>query len=224
MVGRSPQGIANQREASRRWNRAHRERGNEANKRWRQKHLELHNEANLKWDHENPEKANVWKRRWADKNPEKIKEISRRYHQTHPEVALESKARRRIRQYSNGFVERIYRNVVWKRDGGICGICKLPVVGRWELDHRIPIARGGSHTYKNVQVAHPGCNRQKGVKMKVEGLQGEALELLFNRPTSNDVEVLEWVRDRVKWLGLDKQRRGQLLGAYLALEKKEAEK
>ncbi len=187
-------GIANQREASRRWNKGHLQRMKEA------------------------------QRRWAAKNPEKIKAINHKYRSTHIDIVLESNLRRRMRERGNGVIERIYRNVVWSRDDGICGICKLPVKGKWELDHRIPIARGGPHTYANVQVAHPKCNRHKGAKMKIEELQDEALQLLFNRPTSNDVEVLEWVRDRAKWLGLDKQGQGQLLGAYLALEKKEAEK
>ncbi len=55
---------------------------------------------------------------------------------------------------------------VWEKYTGICGICSLPADFKdYELDHIIPLSRGGSDTYDNVQVAHPRCNRQKGNKM-----------------------------------------------------------
>jgi 5-methylcytosine-specific restriction endonuclease McrA len=60
------------------------------------------------------------------------------------------------------FVERVYRRVVWRRDGGICGICSDPCdPDNWHLDHIIPISRGGKHSYANVQPAHPTCNLRK---------------------------------------------------------------
>jgi len=59
---------------------------------------------------------------------------------------------------------------VFQRDGWICQICLRPVSqeAKWpdvmcaSLDHRIPLARGGSHTYTNVQLAHFVCNSRKG--------------------------------------------------------------
>lgn len=61
------------------------------------------------------------------------------------------------------FVERVERSVVWERDGGICGICgEAADAADWHMDHVKPLARGGEHSYANVQVSHPRCNRQKG--------------------------------------------------------------
>lgn len=61
--------------------------------------------------------------------------------------------------------ERIDRDAVFERDGGLCGICEAPVdPADWHLDHRRPLARGGAHTYDNVQVAHPMCNYRKGAR------------------------------------------------------------
>lgn len=54
-----------------------------------------------------------------------------------------------------------------ERDAGLCQICKRKVsIGSWSdgdrlaptVDHIIPIAHGGDHTWKNVQLAHAQCN------------------------------------------------------------------
>lgn len=59
-------------------------------------------------------------------------------------------------------VERVYRTKVWVRDGGVCHICRVPVDrAAWDLDHVIPVSRGGVHCYSNVRVSHPYCNRKK---------------------------------------------------------------
>jgi 5-methylcytosine-specific restriction endonuclease McrA len=31
-----------------------------------------------------------------------------------------------------------------------------------EVDHILPLARGGPHRYENVQPSHGDCNRRKG--------------------------------------------------------------
>jgi hypothetical protein len=60
---------------------------------------------------------------------------------------------------------------VFKRDGWICQICgvKTPQSRRGtlhkrapEIDHRVPFALGGSHTYDNVQCSCRECNNKKG--------------------------------------------------------------
>jgi len=59
-----------------------------------------------------------------------------------------------------------------KRDNDICQICGKPVDDTDienghahslypTLDHIIPLSKGGSHTWANVQLAHMGCNSGK---------------------------------------------------------------
>jgi 5-methylcytosine-specific restriction endonuclease McrA len=60
------------------------------------------------------------------------------------------------------FVEQVDPILVYERDGGVCGICEEAVeFTGFEVDHVIPLARGGEHSYRNVQTAHPTCNRRK---------------------------------------------------------------
>jgi 5-methylcytosine-specific restriction endonuclease McrA len=74
------------------------------------------------------------------------------------------KQARRARERDQ-FVEQVDPHIVFERDEGICGICHCAVdVADYHVDHVIPLARGGEHSYANVQVAHPTCNRRKGAR------------------------------------------------------------
>lgn len=62
---------------------------------------------------------------------------------------------------------------VMERDGWKCQLCGKPAPkllrGKMhpmapELDHIIPLAAGGKHTYENTQCAHRSCNMAKGAK------------------------------------------------------------
>lgn len=77
--------------------------------------------------------------------------------------------RRRAKKFDNGPIEFIGPELVYKRDGWVCGICGEPVNKDLEypdpesasLDHIIPLAAGGTHTWDNVQLAHLRCNVEK---------------------------------------------------------------
>lgn len=67
----------------------------------------------------------------------------------------------------HGHIDRL---VVLEMDDGICGICGEDVDPfRYEVDHIIPLARGGEYSYANVQAAHPLCNQRKNRRMPDEG-------------------------------------------------------
>jgi 5-methylcytosine-specific restriction endonuclease McrA len=52
-----------------------------------------------------------------------------------------------------------------------CAICKCSVRDKYDLDHIIPLAKGGAHHRKNVQLLCPTCNRRKGAKDPIEYMQ-----------------------------------------------------
>jgi 5-methylcytosine-specific restriction endonuclease McrA len=63
-------------------------------------------------------------------------------------------------------VEKVSRKKLLKIYKGKCGICGQRVNPRkFELDHIIPLCKGGTHEYANIQPAHPFCNRFKADKM-----------------------------------------------------------
>ena len=81
-----------------------------------------------------------------------------------------AKALRRARKRGDTF-ERVDPLVVFARDLWRCQICGVQTPKRLrgtlhdtapELDHRIPLALGGGHTWANCQCACRKCNRIKG--------------------------------------------------------------
>jgi 5-methylcytosine-specific restriction endonuclease McrA len=79
----------------------------------------------------------------------------------------------------------INRTKLFTRDGWRCQICgvKTPKALRGkhedrspELDHRVPLALGGAHTWENIQLACRKCNGAKGGRRIVGQLP------LFARP------------------------------------------
>ncbi len=92
-------------------------------------------------------------REWEKNNPERRRIKARRNTQTR-------RARKRA-----AFVEVVDPMVVFVRDRWTCGICRLPVrSSEAQLDHVVPLARGGEHSYKNTQCAHASCNARKGAR------------------------------------------------------------
>ena len=92
---------------------------------------------------------------WAVAHPERARMLGR-----------QSRATRRARQMAM-FVEHIDPSTVFDRDAGVCGICHEAVERnqQWEVDHIVPLSKGGAHSYANVQLAHIRCNRRKGAKV-----------------------------------------------------------
>lgn len=79
----------------------------------------------------------------------------------------------RSRRIRSGPRDRIDPYDVFARDGWKCKLCgsgvdlSLPVNHdlRPNLDHVIPLSKGGTHTYANVQTTCRRCNTDKGDKM-----------------------------------------------------------
>jgi 5-methylcytosine-specific restriction endonuclease McrA len=94
------------------------------------------------------------------------------------EARLERRASRMKNRLTSGerralargvLVEKVSRKKLLKLYKGKCGICQQRVNPRkFEIDHIIPLCKGGTHEYRNVQPAHPECNRLKADKLPGE--------------------------------------------------------
>jgi 5-methylcytosine-specific restriction endonuclease McrA len=139
------------REALREWRAANPQHREDA-KRWREENKDRHAALHRLWYQENRERVLTAVQRWAGENPDK--------------VAVKNQRRRAILQ--DAYVEDIDRSKLFDRDEGLCGICGLAVDDSWEIDHIVPLARGGTHEYANVRVAHGLCNRRKSNRLDSE--------------------------------------------------------
>lgn len=115
----------------------------------------------------NPKKATrnrEWERRqYAD--PQSAFVAARRLY-------LRGVAHERRARIRGNDIERFPHEDVFARDGYICQLCggvidkslEYPHPASRSIDHIVPIARGGAHTFVNVQAAHLRCNLAKGAR------------------------------------------------------------
>jgi 5-methylcytosine-specific restriction endonuclease McrA len=59
-------------------------------------------------------------------------------------------------------IQRVYEDNI-KRFGTLtCYLCKNPIeIGSDSLEHKIPLSRGGTNNYENLDIAHRRCNSRK---------------------------------------------------------------
>jgi 5-methylcytosine-specific restriction endonuclease McrA len=93
--------------------------------------------------------------------------------------------KRRARIAGNGPVEDIDPYVVFDRDNWACQRCgcRTPpslrgthVADAPELDHIVPLARGGTHTFDNVQLLCRQCNNRKSDTLEDEATERSQAE------------------------------------------------
>ena len=115
--------------------------------------------------HENKGALNRKHRAYYQAHKEKATAYERARRLANPAKDLDRTHKRRAEKIG-AFVESVKRSIVFARDEGFCGICYTKVdPDDWHLDHVVPFARGGLHSYDNVQVSHPTCNLAKGAKL-----------------------------------------------------------
>jgi hypothetical protein len=152
----------------------------ENSKAWRAANKDYYKRYYLK----NKEKIDQYQKIYHETNPEKHLEASRLYTKNNPEYVKFWKVnnKEKLRQYNrkrealkrgNGHESYAEQDVLLIY-GTSCNECKLPIdmlaprqtgVDGWEnglqIDHLIPISKGGPDTLKNVRPTHGLCNLRK---------------------------------------------------------------
>lgn len=126
----------------------------------------------------NREKAKAQTKAYYQANKERMKAAFRAWKKTNPDKVREQTHKRRALKYKTQ-IEPINEKIVYLRDGWICQHCKKRVDKKFKhpnpmsasLDHIIPLSKGGTHTYDNVQLAHLGCNSSKCNNVLPQGEQ-----------------------------------------------------
>ena len=72
----------------------------------------------------------------------------------------EWQSERRAR-HANLYVEDVDRGVLLAAHSGICHLCSTAVGPDWQVEHVIPVSKGGPHCYGNTAPSHPSCNYRK---------------------------------------------------------------
>lgn len=81
------------------------------------------------------------------------------------------------------------RLALFKREGGICHLCKglIKAGEAWDLSHEIPLALGGEDDDTNWRVAHRKCHREHTATVDVpdiaQAVRREAIHLGAKAPS-----------------------------------------
>lgn len=111
------------------------------------------------WYEANKDRALRACRDWAERNRDKVREMGRR----------SRRKRRAIQANVGGSHTAADLDRIFQRQRGKCALCKcsLAAVAK-ELDHIIPISRGGDNNPGNLQWLCRPCNRSKSNKDPIE--------------------------------------------------------
>jgi hypothetical protein len=112
-------------------------------------------------------------------------------------------------------IDRRVRNSARNR----CGYCLSPqylVMARLEIEHIIPISKGGSNDESNLWLACPLCNRYKSDKTTgVDPETGDAVKL-FNPRTQVWSEHFCWTEDGLRIVGKTSTGRATVVALHLS--------
>ncbi len=122
----------------------------------------------------NREKRREYAKQYYVLNSEKVLEHNKQYHKNHRELRRSYEHNRKAVKFGIDS-ERFHDIEIFKRDNWVCGICGERVDRNLvhphpyskNLDHIIPISKGGSHTRMNTQCSHRVCNIKKYNKMPI---------------------------------------------------------
>jgi 5-methylcytosine-specific restriction endonuclease McrA len=93
-------------------------------------------------------------REYRRKNPHKVREFAK------------SRTRRKHGRLPKGTVAKIGAAQRWR-----CAVCRDSIKREYHVDHIEPLARGGKHEPKNIQLLCPPCNVRKSARDPIDFMQ-----------------------------------------------------
>lgn len=126
-----------------------------------------------RWREANPNKN----REWRETNLDRVREYAREYHRErrkanpsrYREISSASVHNRRARKLQNGGTHTAADiRAQYDSQLGKCWWCGKKVGAKYHVDHRVPLARGGSNAPENIVIACPRCNQSKNAKLPHE--------------------------------------------------------
>lgn len=116
-------------------------------------------------DAERRDRATDVMRRWRERNPERARELSNRQYASNKVRVRKRVRERRLKLKIAG--EHTAQDILdlWEAQKRSCVFCLKGLRwGKFEVDHHVPLSRGGSNDRSNLRLLHPHCNRSKGAR------------------------------------------------------------
>lgn len=110
-----------------------------------------------------------------NRTPEELREVKRKYRKSNPSQfkAYDQNKRAKRKGLTASTIQMVYEDNIKKYGTLSCYLCLEPVpFGKDHLEHKKPLARGGSNEYDNLAVACQSCNCKKHTKTYEEYIAG----------------------------------------------------
>lgn len=133
------------------------------------------------------EKIDAYQRAYREKNLDTLKEAAKLRYRKNPQIIIERSAlwakanplakrvqtiRRRARlRAADGRHTAAELQTLMQRQRNKCASCKDPLKDGFDVDHIVPLSKGGSNDILNIQLLCHSCNRSKGAKDPLEWAQ-----------------------------------------------------
>ncbi len=161
----------------------------EVAKAYREKNKEALSRGYREWRLQNRPHILRYAVKWRTENRDHARAYAIAYNKKNPETKRLSEAKRRARKRGGeGKVTVNELMNLFKTQRGKCTYCSIALKGNFQIDHIIPLARGGLHLLSNLQLLCPPCNRHKHAKTHDEYLLylskiGNQLKAIISRST-----------------------------------------
>lgn len=134
------------------------------NKKWAKANPETVAKVHKKWRERNPEKVRELKADWRAQNREKELEYKRGWANLNKDKSRLYSANRRARKRSSdsALITESDLQKMYSKNCIYCGALAE------QIDHIIPLARGGRHAIGNLAPSCANCNQSKGSKFIME--------------------------------------------------------
>jgi HNH endonuclease len=99
-----------------------------------------------------------------------------------------------------------------------CGYCLAPqhlVMARLEIEHVLPLAKGGSDDEQNLWLACPICNGHKADKTEAQDPESGISVVLFNPCRQRWSDHFRWSEDGIRIAGITAIGRATVLALHL---------
>ena len=150
---------------AKKWRKNNLEKVKAARKKYKINYPEKIKEGNKKYRIKNSEKIKEQQRKYSIKNSEKTYIRVKKYRIEHPEWSREQNFKRRVNgQTKKGIINQILNENIFKYGEIVCEKCKEKCPDNYHIDHIIPVIKGGSNDYDNLQILCADCNHKKFTK------------------------------------------------------------
>lgn len=110
---------------------------------------------------------------YRQKNKDKIDAYFRAHYRDNKDYYAEKDRRRRAQKRGNGYEPYGKADIfdMWYEQNGLCYYCQTPLFASYDIEHMLPISRGGRDALDNICLSCKPCNWAKRSKTAEEYLE-----------------------------------------------------